>query len=392
ISWITEMEDNGYEWKDNDGNTTDIFQLLKAYNMNIVRLRVWVNPETSNANGWCDIDDLVVKAERAKNAGLDVMLTIHYSDWWADPGKQNKPQAWATYSMSQLETAVANHTTGVLNGLSAKNITPKYIQIGNETDNGMLWDTGKASVGGFSNYAKFINAGAEAVKNFNSNIKTIIHISNGFNNDLFKWNIDGLLSNGLVTSNIDVIGLSLYPAIADWKVKVDETYDNMIDLQSRYQKEVMMVEVGHPNDNYDVTYQFLVYMIEKTKQANGLGVLYWEPAVFNGWRNYNKGAWDDDGSPSVAMDAFKNNATLSTNSTNLPLEKTFKIYPNPSNSSVTLSANHQKTQILKIYDVHGKLQKQVTINSIQKEVDISTLATGVYFFKADGFVEKFIKN
>ena len=392
ISWMTEMESFNFTWKDNNGNQKELMPLLKEYDMNAVRLRVWVNPENSGANGWCDIDDLVEKATLANDAGLDIMLCIHYSDWWADPGKQNKPDAWINYSVSQLETAVANHTIDVLTALNTKSITPKWVQIGNETNDGMLWDSGKASAGGFANYAKFINAGANAVKTFDSSIKTILHLANGDNNALYRWNIDGLISNGVMFSNLDIIGLSLYPSLGEWKLKVDETYNNLLDLQTRYNKEVMMVEVGYPNDNFDVTYQFLIYMIEKTKQANGLGVFYWEPIAHNNWRSYNKGAWDADGSPSVAMDAFKNEAILGINSTNLPLEKTFKIFPNPSNSSVTLSANHQMIQILKIYNVHGKLQKQVTINSILKDVDISTLATGVYFFKADGFVVKFIKN
>ena len=392
ISWMTEMESFNFTWKDNNGNQKELMPLLKEYDMNAVRLRVWVNPENSGANGWCDIDDLVKKATLANDAGLDIMLCIHYSDWWADPGKQNKPDAWINYSVSQLETAVANHTIDVLTALNTKSITPKWVQIGNETNDGMLWDSGKASAGGFANYAKFINAGANAVKTFDSSIKTILHLANGDNNALYRWNIDGLISNGVMFSNLDIIGLSLYPSLGEWKLKVDETYNNLLDLQTRYNKEVMMVEVGYPNDNFDVTYQFLIYMIEKTKQANGLGVFYWEPIAHNNWRSYNKGAWDADGSPSVAMDAFKNEAILGINSTNLPLEKTFKIFPNPSNSSVTLSANHQMIQILKIYNVHGKLQKQVTINSILKDVDISTLATGVYFFKADGFVVKFIKN
>ena len=392
ISWMTEMESFNFTWKDNNGNQKELMPLLKEYDMNAVRLRVWVNPENSGANGWCDIDDLVKKATLANDAGLDIMLCIHYSDWWADPGKQNKPDAWINYSVSQLETAVANHTIDVLTALNTKSITPKWVQIGNETNDGMLWDSGKASAGGFANYAKFINAGANAVKTFDSSIKTILHLANGDNNALYRWNIDGLISNGVMFSNLDIIGLSLYPSLGEWKLKVDETYNNLLDLQTRYNKEVMMVEVGYPNDNFDVTYQFLIYMIEKTKQANGLGVFYWEPIAHNNWRSYNKGAWDADGSPSVAMDAFKNESILGINSINLPLEKTFKIFPNPSNSSVTLSANHQKIQILKIYNVHGKLQKQVTINSILKDVDISTLATGVYFFKADGFVVKFIKN
>ena len=226
-----------------------------------MRLRVWVNPENSNANGWCDIDDMVVKAEKAQMNGQDILICIHYSDWWADPGQQTKPDAWTNYSLSQLETAVANHTTAILNALDAKGITPKWIQIGNETNDGMLWTTGKASTGGFANYAKFLNAGANAVKTFNSSIKTILHISNGYDNSFFRWSIDSLISNGFQQNQFDIIGMSLYPDENNWKTYVDATYNNMIDLKSRYNKDVMMVEIGFSNSRPDITYQYITCLL-----------------------------------------------------------------------------------------------------------------------------------
>ena len=115
------------------------------YDLDAVRLRVWVNPDVSPANGWCDIEDMVKKAELAKAAGFDIMICIHFSDWWADPGNQTKPAAWANYTIPQLESALYNHTTDILNALNAKGITPKWVQIGNETSDGMLWNSGKAS-------------------------------------------------------------------------------------------------------------------------------------------------------------------------------------------------------------------------------------------------------
>ncbi len=393
ISWMTEMESFNFTWKDNNGNQKELMPLLKEYDMNAVRLRVWVNPENSGANGWCDIDDLVEKATLANDAGLDIMLTIHYSDWWADPGKQNKPDTWINYSVSQLETAVANHTIDVLTALNTKSITPKWVQIGNETNDGMLWNTGKASTGGFANYAKFINAGANAVKTFDSSIKTILHLANGDNNALYRWNIDGLISNGVVFSNLDIIGLSLYPSLGEWKLKVDETYNNLLDLQSRYNKQVMMVEVGYPNDNFDVTYQFLIYMIEKTKQANGLGVFYWEPIAHNNWRSYNKGAWDADGSPSVAMDAFKNEATLSINKNDLQTLDVIELYPNPSNTFITLSHKNDVLNNIEIYDVKGNLIYKINSKGLNENIDVSKLSKGVYFIKVNNNnTLKFIKN
>ncbi|WP_439131392.1 glycosyl hydrolase 53 family protein [Polaribacter sp.] len=391
ISWMTEMEDQGYTWKDNNGNTKELMPLLKEYDLDAVRLRVWVNPENSGANGWCDIDDLVVKAEIAKANNLDIMLTIHYSDWWADPGKQNKPSAWANYSVSQLETAVTNHTTDILNALKSKGITPKWVQIGNETNDGMLWTTGKASTGGFANYAKFLNAGANAVKTFNNDIKTILHLAEGNNNALFKWNIGGLINNGFQLNNFDIIGMSLYPNENNWKTYVDDTYTNMIDLKSRYNKEVMMVEIGFAYNRQDISYQFITYMIEKTKQANGLGVFYWEPIARSPFTSYEKGAWDSDGSPSIAMDAFSNQSTLRIENVKNVVEN-FSIYPNPIKNSITVNTSKKIIYSLKLYDIKGYLVKDKKGNKSSLEVDISKLTPGIYFLNINNkAVKKIVK-
>ena len=387
ISWMTEMESNGFDWKDNAGNTKELMPLLKEYDLNAVRLRVWVNPGVSDANGWCDIDDLVTKAEKAKANNLDIMICIHYSDWWADPGQQTKPAAWSNYSVSQLETAVANHTSDILNALDAKGIIPKWIQIGNETNDGMLWPTGKASTGGFGNYAKFLNAGANAVKTFNTNIKTILHLASGNDNGLFQWNIDGLVNNGFQINKFDIIGMSLYPDLDNWKSNVDDTYDNMIDLKSRYNKEVMMVEIGFSYSRQDISYQFLTYMIEKTKQADGLGVFYWEPIARNPFTSYSKGAWDADGSPSLAMDAFLDKSTLSVENIK-NVNSVFNVYPNPSKSIITINALENRVNTIKIYSLNGNILIEKKGNYKNLEVDISKLTAGIYFIKINNKVLK----
>jgi arabinogalactan endo-1,4-beta-galactosidase len=392
ISWMTEMEDQGYTWKDNDGNTKELLPLLKEYDIDAVRLRVWVNPENSNANGWCDIDDMVVKAEKAHANNQDILISIHYSDWWADPGQQTKPEAWTNYSLSQLETAVANHTTAILNALDAKGIAPKWIQIGNETNDGMLWTTGKASTGGFANYAKFLNAGANAVKTFNSSIKTILHISNGYDNSFFRWSIDSLISNGFQQNQFDIIGMSLYPDENNWKTYVDATFNNMIDLKSRYNKDVMLVEIGFSNSRPDITYQYITYMIEKTKQAEGLGVFYWEPIARSPFVNYSKGAWDADGSPSVAMDAFIDKSALSADTVNLSTDALY-IFPNPTRNLITVNSTETPINSLKLYNTNGNLLIDKKGNQHKLELDLSKLATGIYFLNINhNVVKKIIKQ
>jgi len=381
ISWMTEMEADGYIWKDNDGLTKELMPLLKEYDLDAVRLRVWVNPDVSGANGWCDIDDLVNKAEIANAQNMDIMICIHYSDWWADPGQQTKPTAWAGFSVTQLETAVANHTTEILSALIAKGITPKWVQVGNETSDGMLWDTGKASAGGFPNYAKFVNAGSNAVKTFDNTIQTILHLAGGNENGLYLWNIDGLINSGLNTSNIDIIGMSLYPNADNWETMVDDTYSNMLDLKSRYNKDVMMVEVGFNANQPRISHQFLTYIIEKTKQAEGLGVFYWEPIAHGDFTSYSKGAWDVDGSPSVAMNAFIDSVTLDIDSFDPENNQLFTIYPNPSNSIIIIKAVKNNLTSIKIYDISGKKIRTITAESLIETIDISNLKIGVYILK-----------
>ena len=391
ISWMTEMESIGYSWKDNNGNTRELIPLLIDYELNAIRLRVWVDPNSSGANGWCDIDDLVNKSKLADEENLDIMICIHYSDWWADPSNQTKPAAWVGLSVSQLETAVYNHTSDILNALGNENIVPKWVQIGNETNDGMLWPTGKASTGGFSNYAKFINAGTSAVKNYNSNIQTIIHLANGNDNGLFLWNIDGLLNNGLIANRIDVIGMSLYPDESNWISLVDDAYNNTIDLQTRYSKDVMVVEVGFSNNRPDISYQFLTYMIEKTRQANGLGVLYWEPIAHGNFTNYSKGAWDTDGSPSIAMDAFKDLGIQNSEGKSFLKNENFKIIPNPTKNFLKMELNSEDEHILLIFNMLGEKLIEISNYKDMQKIDISKLKNGIYLLKINNSEHKFIK-
>lgn len=134
VSWLTQMEKSGYKFYNDSGSQQDLFPILKAHGMNAIRLRVWVNP----ANGWNNITDVVAKAKRAKAAGFDILIDFHYSDTWADPANQTKPAAWSSYTFDQLMSNVYWHTYNSLTTLKNAGITPKWVQVGNETNNGML--------------------------------------------------------------------------------------------------------------------------------------------------------------------------------------------------------------------------------------------------------------
>ncbi|MEN5234929.1 glycoside hydrolase family 53 protein [Sphingobacterium faecium] len=300
VSWITEMEASGVQFYNTGGTSVDGMKLVQSLGVDAVRLRVWVNPQ----NGWCNQDDLLVKARRAKHLGMRLLIDFHYSDTWADPGQQNKPAAWSTLSFSELKAAVAAHTTSVLKLLKDNGIQPEWVQVGNETGNGMLWEDGKASVN-MANYAALNNAGYDAVKAILPNSKVIVHLQNGQDNSLFRWLFDGLKNNG---GKWDVIGMSLYPNKENWQAYNTACINNINDMISRYQSEVMICEVGMSWDEEEVAE---LWLKELLKAANGipnqkvLGIFYWEPLAYAGWNGYTLGAFDNNGRPTKVWNAFK---------------------------------------------------------------------------------------
>lgn len=299
VSWVTEMEAVGRKFFNSAGVQQDLFKILKDKGINTIRLRVWVNP----ASGYCNTADVLAKAKRAKAANMRVLIDFHYSDTWADPGHQNKPAAWANQDFNTLKASVRSHTVAVLTALKGENIIPEWVQVGNETNDGMLWNDGKASVS-MKNFAELIQAGYEGVKAVDPASKVVVHIANGYDNSLFRWIFDGLKANG---AKWDVVGMSLYPTAADWSAKNTQCLANMNDMVTRYGSEVMICEVGMPVTEAVACRDFIKDIMAKNKSlANnkGLGVFYWEPQSYNSWNGYKLGAFDDSGKPTVAMDAF----------------------------------------------------------------------------------------
>ena len=300
ISWVTQMENAGRKFYNNNGSEQDLVVVLKSLGMNAIRLRIWVNP----TNSWNNKSDVIAKAIRAKNAGMKIMIDFHYSDTWADPGHQTKPAAWNNQDFITLKESLSNHTYDVLNSLKLSGITPDWVQIGNETNDGMLWPDGRAS-NNMSNFAALINEGYNTTKSVFPTTKVIVHLSNGYDNNLYKWIFDGLKLNG---ASWDVIGLSLYPSTSNWNILNTQCLANMNDLIARYNTEVMVVEVGMSWDEATSCKLFLEDLIIKTKSISnkkGLGVLYWKPQAYNNWQGYTLGAFDNFGKPTIALNAFK---------------------------------------------------------------------------------------
>ncbi len=299
VSWVTQMETSGIKFYNNAGTQQDLFQILKDKGINAIRLRAWVNP----TDGWCNTGDLVAKALRAKSAGMKIMIDFHYSDVWADPGHQSKPAAWVGLTFPALVSAMHDYTVSVMNTLKTNGITPDWVQVGNETSDGMLWEEGRASTN-MANFAALELSGYNAVKSVSATTQVIVHISNGFDNNLFRYIFDGLKNNG---GKWDIIGMSLYPSVSNYTTLDAQCLANMTDMVTRYNTPVMICEVGMEADQPATTKAFLTDITTKTNSVangQGLGVFYWEPEAYN-WQNYGLGAFDSGGKPTIALDAFQ---------------------------------------------------------------------------------------
>lgn len=332
VSWASEMEYDmthnpsrigGTAFKDSKGNA-GLYPVLKATGINAIRLRVWVRPE--DPNGWSGKEDVVKMAKRAAEAGMAVMIDFHYSDFFADPSRQNTPSEWSGLNLNGLCAKVSGHTKDVLTALKSAGVTPLWVQVGNETRPGMLWETGrlyndKGEIsGGWSNYAALSNAGYDAVKSVFPAAKVIIHIDNAYQDN--TWFFDKLKAAG---GKFDMIGLSHYPMTnpsMTWKAMNSSAILNIKSLAAKYGCRVMVCEVGVKNTASDLAASTLC-MTEFMNSVKSLsvcaGVFYWEPQVDGKWRPaiyerpdrdwgaYNMGAFSSDGSaitPTAILSAF----------------------------------------------------------------------------------------
>lgn len=304
VSWLAQMEATGYVFYDENGNAADCLDLLMARGINSIRLRVFVHPSSDKISGHCSPEETAAMAARAKAKGLEVMLDFHYSDTWADPAHQSKPATWASVPFAALKDSVYAHTYYTLNLLKQAGVTPKWVQIGNEIPSGMLWPSGH--INNPQQLAELINSGNQAVKDIDNKIQTIVHIDQGNDNARFRWFYDLMQQNG---AQFDIIGASYYPHWlgSDYTVTIDDLGNNLKDMVSRYNKPVMVVEVG--GDYWEVanSKELLIATIGAVKDVPsqmGLGVFYWEPQGAKPWSGYQLNCWQDNGRPSPALDAF----------------------------------------------------------------------------------------
>ena len=327
ISWATEMEARGESLYGFEGDTpVECSALMKQLGLNALRFRVWVDP----VGGFCDKNDLLEKCRRAKSQGLAIMVDFHYSDYWADPQHQPVPKSWQGHSFERMKEDLRAHTVEVLQLLKDNGIEPEWVQIGNETTHGLLWDykRGRGEMGSTEReyadtvghidfapeqYAGFIKAGHEAAKSVFPNVRTIVHLDDGWNFAVYEKNLGVLESYDIP---YDMVGMSLYPYWAREKGRNDadgvisDCISNIRKVYNRFGKETIIVETGFEvNENDPAVLEEgrrqLARIIREARNATRghcKGVFYWEPECRPA--RYRLGAFGSDGRPTVIMRGF----------------------------------------------------------------------------------------
>jgi arabinogalactan endo-1,4-beta-galactosidase len=313
VSTAQRALDLGARYVNAAGTAQDPLDILKGVGVNYVRLRIWNNP----ASGYNNKAKVLAYARTVKAKGLRLLIDFHYSDTWADPGKQFKPAAWASHGNGQLQTDVYNDTFDLSNSLKAPGTTPDSVQIGNEINTGMLWNDGKVTNSNFTNLGLLLKAGYNATKSCNSGTQVIIHTADADSDTNARWFYDGIRAQGV---NWDITGLSYY---CFWHGSMANMTSVVADVRTRYGKPVVIAETAYPFTaaNADSTGNSVTgsqpcagypatwagqasnfAAVQSAARAGGaIGIFYWEPTWYavpgNGWDpaniNGSGDGWDN---------------------------------------------------------------------------------------------------
>jgi beta-galactosidase len=277
ISFLPQLEQRGIKFSDN-GVQKDAIQILKDHGLNYIRLRIFNNPSRDSGyspqKGFCDLEHTKQMAKRIKAAGMKFLLDFHYSDDWADPGKQYEPKAWRNLSFEALKKSLYDYTKDVMQQLKDQGTLPDMVQVGNEINHGIVWPEG--NIKNVDNTAQLISAGIAAVKAVDPSVVIMLHIALGGQNSESVFFIDQMLARKV---QFDVIGLSYYPK---WHGTLDELRDNLNDLLKRYHKDLVVVEYSSGKKEVnDIVFDL--------PDGKGKGTFIWEP--LNTW----EAVFDRDG-------------------------------------------------------------------------------------------------
>jgi arabinogalactan endo-1,4-beta-galactosidase len=323
LSFLKQAEERGTVFKD-EGQAKPGLQIFKDHGYNWIRLRLFHTPTQLPNN----LQYTIALAKEAKKLGFKFLLDYHYSDTWADPGKQFVPKAWKDKSHAELVPAVEEYTKETIADFREAGVMPDMVQIGNEVINGMMWPDGKLP-DHWDNFADLVKAGIRGVKagcgdgtkgdspifagaKIGTVPRIMIHIDQGGNKNRTKEFFDKLNSYGV---QYDVIGQSYYPW---WHGSLLDLRENMIFMADEYKKDIILVEVAYcwrpteykkrkgpfpetPQGQQDFLDE-VNRIVLGTPHNRGVGIFWWEPAVMGPLRS--RGFFDNDGNTLPAITVF----------------------------------------------------------------------------------------
>ncbi|MFZ4105999.1 glycosyl hydrolase 53 family protein [Flavobacterium sp.] len=408
LSYTNSVLSNGAIYRDTNNVEINPYSLFAQKGANMVRMRLFHTPQNISSN--CgntiaanDINDVIIGFTNAKSNGMKLNLAVHYGDYFNDPNKQKRPQAWNGLTGTDLLDSIYNYTFSVLQILKNNNVTPDIVAIGNETTWGFIDNTNTTDGWSWPEDSNKFNVALTAVDDFNSSNSTSIKKAVHFTDTTATW-LSAIFSSQNIT-NYDIIGISYYPFWSNF-TSLNQLGNLVSSLKTTYNKDIMIFETGAPwttessdgysnivnsygNLNYPITplgqKQFFSDLVNTVYNAGGKGVIYWEPA----WISSSLCDQWGQGSSYENMSFFNflnNNSALSIfdvfdfcNGLTLNNQKENKIqlYPNPAHDKVFFDGVQDDTKVV-VFDVFGR----IILKSAIKEncLTISELNSGVYYF------------
>lgn len=310
VSFLRHAEDSGVVFRDN-GEAMSGLEILKRHGYNWVRLRLFHSPHRLPNN----LEYTIRCARQAKEMGFKFLLDFHYSDTWADPGKQFLPAAWRQLNHEQLTEAVYQYTKDSLSAFQEADATPDMVQIGNEITVGMLWPDGKLPQN-WPQFADLVRAGIRGVHDVRTEGRSpqiMIHIDRGGDKAATKSFFDNCQRHNI---EFDVIGQSYYPW---WHGSLEDLRENLDFMANEYDKDIILVEVAYnwrqaeyrtapgpfpetPQGQRDFL-RAVDEIVRATPGGRGKGIFWWEPAVRPG-HIASRGMFDDDGNALPVISVF----------------------------------------------------------------------------------------
>jgi len=311
LSFTPEISEYNISYSEGD-SVKPILQIMKDKGINTVRLRLWYHPSTIHSS----LSEVLSFAQQIKSYGLKFWLDIHYSDTWADPGKQYPPSAWYGLTFDQLSDSVYAYTKNTMTVLSQNGVTPEFVQVGNETNNGMLWPFGEIYTNSTTNWVGFrtlVEQAVTAIKEVSPTTQVMVHYAGLAGASYYFQNLLPM------SPDIDMIGLSYYPQYHG--KNIDSVRIVVNALVTAFHKPVVIAETSYPwtlgwndytnNFIWTLSQTIPAYTPTDTGQAHffgkmlsimhgeandsNFGLCYWAPdwVAFKGPTSTDGSAWEN---------------------------------------------------------------------------------------------------